>query len=371
MDIFRFRNPVADTKFEQGEIVNGLKSKMWIERYDKAGEFKLVANVSSGVKDHLPIGSFISHVNTSEVMIIENHEISEDRGKETEIIISGRGFETFFENRIVGSNKYFPTSTGNSNYFQTADFTWNQTVNAITQHADAAILLDDDNAITYMHVMTDLVFTGVEDSVYREFQRKDLYSTILELLAIDNLGIKVIRPGPWSPLGAADDRFVIFIHKGVDRTSNVIFSYNTGEIESADYLWSNKKVKNTAVVYGKWVEILVTTGGIEYERRVMLVNASDIDDSYTVEPTGTPLADIQSAMQQRGIAALSAQNYISLTKAEVSKDVVKSGYRTDFNVGDLITVNGDYNTTTTRRISEYVEIEDENGSSGYPTLTTI
>jgi hypothetical protein len=60
-----------------------------------------------------------------------------------------------------------------------------------------------------------------------------------------------------------------------------------------------------------------------------------------------------------------------LTKAEVSKDTNQGAYRTDFNVGDIITVHGDYNETSVMRISEYVEIEDENGRTGYPTLTML
>ncbi len=42
-----------------------------------------------------------------------------------------------------------------------------------------------------------------------------------------------------------------------------------------------------------------------------------------------------------------------------------------YDVGDIITVDGEYNATTTMRISEYVEIEDETGDSGYPTFSEI
>ncbi len=41
MDLFRFLNPTAPTRLEQGEIINGLTSIMWIERYREAGEFTL------------------------------------------------------------------------------------------------------------------------------------------------------------------------------------------------------------------------------------------------------------------------------------------------------------------------------------------
>lgn len=367
MDIFKFINPVEPTRLEQGEVINRLKSKMWIERYNRNGDFELVANANTGLREVLPIGSLISHVDSTEVMIVESHAISDDKGSEPEIVVTGRGFETFFENRIVGSNKTFPTSNGVTDYSLLAANTWNQAVTLIEDHILAVNLIDDDDSIPYTEVLTDV--TGTGESVLREVKREDLYSNLLKILDVDNLGVKVIRPGSWSPLAAGSPNIAVLIRKGVDRTNEVIFSYDTGEIESADYVWSNKKLKNTAMVSGKWVETLVTTATTNYDRRMMHVNASDIDDSYETAPTGTDLDDVVAAMQARGNEALAAQKDVALTKAEVSKDTNTAAYRTDFDVGDLITVHGDYNETATRRISEYVEIEDENGSNGYPTLT--
>lgn len=352
---------------EQGKIINGVKSKTWIERYEKAGEFKFIANANSGVRELLPIGSFVSHVDTKEVMIVENHEISDDQGKETEVIITGRGFESFLENRIVGSNKVFPATEGVTDYVLAANTTWIQTRTLIGNHIYVAPLIDDGNAIPYVEAVASV--SGAGSLEERTVKTGDLYSRVQELLAIDRLGIKIVRPGYWGPLSPAIGNLAIIIHKGVDRTNSVIFSYDTGEIESADYLWSNKKVKNCALVSGRWVETFVNTTKEGYERRMMHVDASDIDNAYSEAPTGGDLTQVVNAMNQRGIAALAAQTDVALTKAEVSRQAVKTVYRTDFDVGDLITVSGDYNETAVNRISEYVEIEDETGKSAYPTLS--
>ncbi|MET0787162.1 MAG: hypothetical protein ABWY25_10690, partial [Paenisporosarcina sp.] len=113
MDIFRFANPTNKTKMEQGILINGLKSKMWIERYRDAGEFTLTAGADFNVKSQLPIGSFISHTNTSEIMVVENHEIKDNRDRESEIVITGRSFETILESRIVRFNRSYPFSSVN------------------------------------------------------------------------------------------------------------------------------------------------------------------------------------------------------------------------------------------------------------------
>lgn len=350
-----------------GEIINGLTSKMWVERYAQDGEFKFTAPASSGMRNLLPTGSFISHVDSTEIMIVENHEINDDQGKETELIISGRGYETFFEQRIVGSNKTFPTSGTIEEYVLDPEYTWNQLVLLIGDHVIASGLIDDDDAIPYLEIMTDV--EGVSVSESRVIKRGTLYSRMLELLQVDDLGVNVVRPGIWSPLGPNAEEVAFVIHAGVDRSSQIMFSYDTGEIESADYLWSNKLYKNAAYISGKWVETVLKFAEAEYDRRMMQVDASDIDNAYETAPVGAELDAVVAQMQQRGLEALAAQNEIALTKAEVSKETNQSAYRKDFNVGDLITVQGDYNETSTMRISEYVEIEDENGRLGYPTLT--
>lgn len=348
---------------EDAEVVNGLTTKMWIERYRDAGEFKFTVSASSGMRDILPIGAFVSHVDTSEIMIVENHEISDQKGKESELIISGRGLETDFEQRVLGSNIALPFSGVVGDYALSSDETWNQAVTMLKDHLYATMLIDDDNAWPYLTITTDIPAGGTE--VARTIKRADLHKALLDLLAIDQVGVRVIRPTP------GVENTTLLIHKGVDRSSEIVFSYDTGEIESADYLWTNKASKNAAFVSGKWVQVWVDGAETEYSRRVMQIDASDIDNSYSAVPTGGDLTAVIAAMTQRGTDAIAAKNDISLTKAEVSREVNQNEYRSDFNVGDLVTIQGDYNEVSTMRISEYVEIEDQSGRIGYPTLTMV
>lgn len=367
MDIFRFVNPTAPTKMEEGEILNGIKRKLWIERYRTAGEFSLTAPANSGLMEKLPIGTFISHSDTTEIMMVENHEINDNKGEESDVIITGSGYETFLNNRIVGSNKAFPVSGVVADYPLSANYSWNQAVTLINNHVLASALIDDNNAIPYLSIIASV--SGTSYSVARTIPRGSLYESVLDLIAVDNLGLKIIRPGDWSPLGGSDPNVVLVIHKGVDRTASVVLSYDAGEIESADYLWSNKKLKNSVLITGKWVETILNFAGVEYARRTMYIDASDIDESFTTAPSGADLVAVVAAMHQRGQEAIMSQKDLVLSKAEVSREVFKYKYRTDYDVGDLITVKGNYNEATSMRVTEYVEIEDETGESGYPTLT--
>jgi hypothetical protein len=164
---------------------------------------------------------------------------------------------------------------------------------------------------------------------------------------------------------------VLLIFAGVDKSTSVVFSYNTGEIVNADYLWSNKTFKNAAFVSGKWVQVFVPSSATEKQefRRTIFVDGQAVDKDFTAAPVGGFYDACVTAMTQLGKEALANQNNLALSKAETRKDATKAIYRKDFGLGDLVTVEGDYDEARVMRVSEYVEIEDINGDSGYPTFT--
>lgn len=367
MDVIRFLNPTHPLKMEQAFIVNGLSSKMWIERYLEAGEFTFVSPATAEMQNRLPIGSFVSHVDTREIAIVESQEIVEDEDEEAELVIRGRSLETINEQRIVGGNKVFPTTGAPLDYTMSVNSAAAQAVQMIYEHTDVDALLDPNDAFPYIH-SSSLDPSPVGDPIGRTFSRRTLYETLLELLSFENLGIKVTRPGPDGPLWVGEPTTMLHIHRGVDKTDSIVFSSDTGEIERAEYIWSNKNFKNSAIVSGRWVETIVVTAANGYDRRIMHIDASDIDGQFEEAPTGFAYTDVIDALVRRGQSTLATQRNVALTRAEVSKNASRAAYRTDFDVGDLITVNGSFNESSVMRITEYVEIEDETGSSGYPTL---
>jgi Siphovirus ReqiPepy6 Gp37-like protein len=369
VDLFKFHNPTSPMLMEQGEFLDDILTVMWIEKYRDAGEFTITADADTDVRDDLPIGTYISHMNTDVIMVVENHEISEDsvKGKAPEVKITGRSLETILEQRIVGSNKTLPFSGEILDYALPADYTWNQAIKLIQDHCISGHVVRPEDVIPNMQVVSTVNMNSVRED--RAAKPGTVYANLVSLLQVDNLGIKVSRPGPWSPAGASSTDYVFLIHAGVDKSKEVVFSYNSGEITTADYLWSNKALKNAAFVSGKWVQVFVTSGETLQDRRTMLVDGSDIDKGYTAAPIGGFLDACVAAMTQLGKEAIAAQNNIALSKAEVRRDVTKAVYRKDFGIGDLVTVEGDYDEARVMRVSEYVEIEDSNGDSGYPTFT--
>jgi hypothetical protein len=159
------------------------------------------------------------------------------------------------------------------------------------------------------------------------------------------------------------------VHKGNDRSNSVIFSWMAGDLEIADYLWSDKSHKTSAMVIGRYVWTFVdTAGAVKYNRKTMIVQADDIDGNLTAVPSGAALTDIVNKMKIRGSQAIIHQNRVTISRADIS-DISKYEYRKDYAVGDIITLNGNFGQIAKMRVIEYVEIQDENGESGHPTLS--
>jgi len=368
MELFKFvtANPYI-TIFTEGRMIIGATSIMWAERYRDAGEFEIVAPLSSGLKDFLPIGTFISHIDTYEIMVVENQEIKEENAEDPTITITGRSLDSYLENRIVGMS-LARASNLIQEYPLAAMYSWNQIVNVINDHIQG-LAYSDDNIVNVVAVTTVTYPPGTNEA--RTFKHVDLYKTVLELLSVDDLGIKSVRMNTFGAPDSSPIQTQLVVHRGVDRSKTVIFSWKSGDIQGADYLWSDKKMKNSALVMGRYVNTVVDTPGMNWaNRRSMLVTADDIDGHLDTVPTGTALTDIVAKMQVRGREALKNQNRVTITRSDLA-NISKYQYRKDFQVGDLIMLDGNFGQIGVMRIIEYVEIQDENGETGHPTLAVV
>lgn len=360
MDLFKFTYATDPTILERGEAINNALSIMWVERYREPGEFEISGKLSSGLREFLPLGTLISHGDTYEVMIVENHEIKDKTGTDPDISITGRSLDSYLENRIVGTNQ---TRTNNLYvpYTLTADYTWNQLVKIINDH-----ILNTSNANdAFGNIVATTNVTGISISTAREIKRDRLDRQVAQLLEIDDLGIKTIRRSTFPGGNNIQTQFLIY--RGVNKSASIIFSWQGGDLKTADYLWSDKTSKTSALVIGRYVNVMVDTVPTKFNRRTMLVDANDIDGNLSAPPAGAALTDIVNKMTVRGNAAIMGQNRLTITRADIS-DITQYEYRRDYNIGDLVTLNGNFGQIAVMRVMEYVEIEDETGESGHPTL---
>lgn len=369
MELFTYTSTPA-LSMQNAVPIDNYNTATWIERYRDPGEFKIEAPLSSGLRSLLPIGSIVSHVDTAEFCIVENQEISEAKSSDPTITISGRSFDSFLESRVVGGGMTYANSTP----------PWEEySVASGYSHLQAIELLDDhlittsdpnDSLSSYLGLWhTGLPSAGAVIQDIRYLARGSVHQSFMDILNIDDIGVRCYRPNDWSAIPGTISRLVL--HKGYDKSDSVIFSWISGELESVSYLFSNKALKNTAVVQGRWIEKYVyTAGATGYDRRSIYVDGSDIDSKYETLPTGTDLTDVESALIVRGQEVLAKYNEVNIVAADISK-LNRYKYRVDYDIGDIVSIDGSYGDIERRRVIEHVEIEDVNGATSYPTLALI
>jgi Siphovirus ReqiPepy6 Gp37-like protein len=372
VDFFKFTDPVK-TNLVSGEGFSGYTSAMWVERYSKHGEFQFVAPLSSGLMDILPKGTLVSHLDTLDVGIVQDHHVREEGDLDPILTITGPMLTGVLDHRVVGANEAYVSSGENPvpyvEYTIAAAPSHQQAVTLINTHIVPSLTDDDNDALDdNIHAMTVISSGGT--SAARTIKRGLVSSRLFELLAVDDLGVRTVRRNPFGGLGN-NTRTYFVIHKGVDRSDQVSFSWHSGELERAEYLWSIRGFKNTALVQGRYVEVLVYSGSeTGIDRRVMLVDASDIDGNFTSPPAGGTLTSVRAKMAVRGQEALAAQKELSIASTDISR-LTQYRYRKDYDIGDIVSVEGNYGAIEKRRVVEFVEIEDETGESGHPTLEVL
>lgn len=345
-----------------GDTVQKFESLVWSERYQSSGDFQLVVENDITVLTALPLGVLISHTDTNEVMMVENHEIGRDAAKKLKITLSGRSFETFSEERNTqGSDLSLFNPATEEAYVQTTSVVSSTTaardiLRAGLQPGTASA----NDAITNLLVTTDI---AVPDAAMAHvIKRGDVYGRVIELLRLSDAGIRTDRPH------GAQTTMNVVIHDGVDRTDSIIFYAQYEDLEDAKYFWSIKGYKNYARLAAHFYTRLYRHRDLGsdltgLDRRVLYVEADDLEGDYT-PPTAS---DVISSRAQ---TELDAHRKISLIQARIS-NTARPKFKIDYDVGDLVTVFGEFGTAQAMRVSEHILTVDDKGMRGYPSLSIL
>jgi hypothetical protein len=247
------------------------------------------------------------------------------------------------------------------------------------------------------------------------------------ILDAGNLAIRVIRPTfdktvqvvtvkatPIDERGvvvrtmATNSSSMLFdIYQGVDRRNTVSFSQLQGHLDQPQYLWSNREFKTgvevkSGVAIGDVYRSTVEAGYSGIRRRIDEHDAGSPE--YPPQPVRPPdlrknatkaqkakyademddwndrmekwrlrratiLSDFQDDAKADALTILRGKRRTKMVIADVSSEAPYK-FKTHYNLGDLVTLYGDYGQASTMVVSEYVRTEDINGERGLPGLTT-
>lgn len=344
-----------DGSFLPSTTIPKFETLAWTERYQTAGDFKLVVVDDISILDTLPLGTLISHTDTWQVMIVEDHQIARDKDQKLNVTVTGRTFETFAENRYTPNcESYLNDSVGllTDTAQNICDYILRYSLttagapagNGISNVAIVKAMRDPDVSLTY------------------PVHRSDTYSAIMEILKMAGGGLRNDRPHD------AQTTLNVVLHDGQDLTGTVVFYAQKNDLEDTQYLWSLKTFKNYAQVTGPTCQRLVKSRNepisvTGLNRRIIYVESTELEGTF-LPPSDT---DALATMAQ---IAIDGKPKISLVEAKISK-TAKPRYKFNYDIGDLVMVHGEFLDSQAMRVTQHILTVDKTGIQGLPSLTIL
>lgn len=391
MDVVRLDN----TYLPDG-IVEGYRSMIWSERYFSSGDFEMVTAKIEATRSILPEGSFISLLDSREVMRVETHTIKVNEEGIPELTIKGRTFETFLENRAAKAAVTYREPWSAMKNYTTAEilayYLWTYLANSTGQDPSKAGATTSGGIVVPNLVVTDSS-TLVETAKEWSLQEGEVYAQLKDILALGKVGVRAIRPpgttgdvvtfdtsggstrGDISRTSTPDiSGLRLDLYNGLDRTrfqsdrEPVIFHYDAGHIVAPSYLFSIQDWKTSALVtssigaFEVWPETGTTppsTPPTGLGRRVLYVDGGTQGDA--------DLGEFTSAVIQKGMVELAKHIRSILFDGAISPDSPYI-YGSDYLLGDVVTLIAQYGFEAEMLVAEYVRTQDTDGDRGYPTL---
>lgn len=343
-------------------VVDKFKSLIWTERFQAAGDFQLDIYSDYRARNLLKPDTYLAMNKSNYVMRIET--VEDDVGSDgTKIlVVKGRSMESLLLDRVAYAANTDTTTTPKWTITNTPKAVCQKIFHdiCVTGTLNTADIIPFINEGTFMPADTIVAPT---DTITVEMDPTTVYDAIAQIAQVWNLGFRILRQADLSKLW-----FDIYV--GSDRTTGqttlpaVVFAPELDNLQNTKELTSIEGAKNVAYVYSPAGFQVVFAPGIEpdvdgFERRVLVVNATDIDSSNP---------DVTAALQQRGYEELAKYRTYQAFDGEISQSS-KYQYGRDYNLGDVVESRNTDGVTNNMRVTEQIFVEDEQGERTYPTLT--
>ena len=339
MDIY-----FLDNGFQARYVLDNFSSLIWTKRYFTYGDFELYTSATPEITAALAAYPYIARDDDDSVMIVENVKISTDAENGDYYTITGRSLESVLTRRIVWAQTTIDVDDPAEGIYQLL-------AENVTDPEISARKIDD------FTVDTSFVWTG---ELQTQFTGTQLDEAITAICKGNGFGWKI----------TAENGGMMFSLYAASAT-DVTFSPEFDNLITSTYYRNGEKYKTVAVVAGEGegaarrrnvVDAAPSATGIH--RREVYVDARDIS-SNNGEIGDT---DYMALLAARGEQKLIEEH--SETHG-FEGEIDPSGtykYKTDYNLGDIVTVSNGYGVTDTPRIVEIIECWDDTGYKVVPTF---
>lgn len=317
MDIY-----LLDSDFNVTHIIDDFSSFIWRRQYYDAGDFEL--HTTHELFAALAGARYVFRPGRAEIGIIENYGLDYPTA-----FCKGRFLERLLQNKIIyPAAKY----SGKTQEYIARDL--------IARFAPNLHLAPANATEIGSRITTQVTGDNLMEYIYSRLADAEASFSLTCDLSTKALTFRV-----W---------------KGADRRASAIFSQEWDNLKSFRYEYSDKDVRNYAVVAGEgegsvrqFAEVDNSGDG---QRREIFVDARDLqrEEDESVE-------DYTERLKQRGREKLAEYTIVEKCDAEIDTES-SLRYRVDYDLGDLCTiVESAHGITAEKRITECEEVY-ENGT---------
>lgn len=348
-----------DTNFKMVSVLDVFISFIWTDRYYEYGDFELYTRVSTDILSKIQSEYYLLNKESEHLMIVENIEIETDLEDGHTVKITGRSLESILDRRIVWSSTII-----SGNIQDCIKKLLNDSIisPSISERKIDNFIFDTSNN-------SKITNTIIEET---EYNGDNLYEIISGLCSANDIGFKVVLN--------KSNQFVFSLYVGEDRsyeqTKNpyVTFSPEFDNLINSNYVESIQDYKNVTLVVGEKDDndVLKTasTGNVSgLSRRELYTEATDINQKQEDDTTLTD-EEYKNLLIQRGNEAL-LEHKISVTFDGEFDATQMYTYNKDFFMGDVVQVANEYGIESKARIIEFIQSQDTNGYSMYPTFSIM
>lgn len=363
---------IKNAERETVGIIDTASSVIWHSVYYGVGDFEIYAQATEQNLELLKVGNYVTRQNNDEVGVIEAITITFSIQDGYMITATGRFAKSILERRII----YNLSETVN-----TPTILRGNVEQAIRQTVlDNAISCSFDSRrnipILGLAALNNLTPKIVDESG-NAAQKQVSYQNLLEytdkVLQEYGLSSKIIY-------NDSNKKLLYSVFEGADRSTDnadgndpIVFSIEYDNLNSSNYLYDEKSLKNAALIGGAGEGLerfytLFTGGKSGLQLREMFIDASSVNRTYKNDGSDEEIrytnAEYRAMLNQKGQEKFKE----TIIKETFSGDInVSFGmwiYGVDYFLGDIVTVQDNFiNKYANVRITEVTEVQDENGYS--------
>lgn len=320
---------ILNKSFERIAVVDVYQSLMWCVRYNNIGALDLEIDATVENLEIFKKGFYISRNDDKHIFRIEAIEISTDDENNNTLLIGALDLISILNQRVI--TKHFSSTQKLSEFIKTI----------INNEFSNERSLDFPIQV---EVQNDVV-------LFRETTEDYVGNLLLTICKNENLKCDFYFE---------KENYKIIISEIADRTATqnknirIVFSNNNDNLISSKYNVNTTNYKNVAFIYtekGTKANGVFTGVAKGIERRELIIKSSNNDAN-------------NNSLIYEGEQKLVEASITTSFENEVDSLFYK--YKTDYNVGDIVTIQNDFGISANVRISEIIETWDNMGYSLEP-----